>query len=111
MASNTANTGGYDYKWIEDPSDELKCLICLSVARDPQQHGNGGCGKVFCQSCISLSIRNITTLVQTAGNGCLLSQMLRVSTYSASSVNYPNLNYQNTICMVFNDIQSYFGVC
>ena len=53
MASNTANTGGYDCKWVEDPPEDLKCLICLSVARDPQQHGNGGCGKVFCQSCIT----------------------------------------------------------
>ena len=53
MASNIAKRGGYDCKWVEEPSDELKCLICLSVARDPQQHGNGGCGKVFCQSCIT----------------------------------------------------------
>ena len=59
MTSNTAPTSGYDCKWIEDPSDELKCLICLSVARDPQQHGNGGCGKVFCQGCI-VKYREIT---------------------------------------------------
>ncbi len=39
---------GYDYQFIEEPSDDLKCLICLCVARDPQQHGDGGCGKIFC---------------------------------------------------------------
>ncbi len=43
---------GYDYQFIEEPSDDLKCLICLSVARDPQQHGDGGCGKIFCTNCI-----------------------------------------------------------
>ncbi len=41
---------GYDHKWLEDPSEEL---ICLSVAREPQQHGGKGCGKLFCESYIS----------------------------------------------------------
>ena len=45
-------SGGYDYQFVEEPSDDLKCLICLCVARDPQQHGEGGCGKIFCTSCI-----------------------------------------------------------
>ena len=44
--------GGYDYQFVEEPSDDLKCLICLCVARDPQQHGDGGCGKIYCSSCI-----------------------------------------------------------
>ncbi|XP_064399369.1 TNF receptor-associated factor 4-like isoform X3 [Halichondria panicea] len=39
--------GGYDYKFIEEPADSLKCLICLLVVREPQQHG--GCGKLFCK--------------------------------------------------------------
>ena len=46
------HVGGYDYQWITEPPDELKCAICISVARDPQQHGGNGCGKVFCSSCI-----------------------------------------------------------
>ena len=50
MATNNTDTGGYDYQFVEEP-DSLKCLICLLVARDPQQHG--GCGKLFCQSCIA----------------------------------------------------------
>ncbi len=54
MASEMAQPrfGGYDYKFVEEPSDDLKCLICLCVARDPQQHGDGGCGKIYCKSCI-----------------------------------------------------------
>ncbi len=47
-----ATQTGYDYQFIEEPSNDLKCLICLCVARDPQQHGGGGCGKIFCGSCI-----------------------------------------------------------
>ena len=61
MASNIANTGGYDCKWVEDPPEDLKCQICLSVAKEPQQHGNGGCGKVFCQSCITEYQKNNNT--------------------------------------------------
>ena len=52
MASNKEESG-YDCKWVTAPPDELLCLICLCVARDPQQHGNGGCGKVFCHGCVT----------------------------------------------------------
>ena len=48
--------GGYDYKFIEEPADSLKCLICLLVVREPQQHG--GCGKLFCKVCIGKYRRN-----------------------------------------------------
>ncbi len=54
MASNVAS--GYDLDWVEDPPDDLKCLICLCVARDPQQHpgdDSNPCGKVFCRECIT----------------------------------------------------------
>ena len=51
MASNDQNIGGYDCKFVVDPPDALKCLICLSVTKDPQQHGQ--CGKLFCNSCIT----------------------------------------------------------
>ncbi len=54
MASN--NAGGYDLNWLKDPPDDLKCLICLCVARDPHQHpgdDTNECGKVFCHSCIT----------------------------------------------------------
>ena len=51
MSSLSLNEGGYDYKFIEEPADSLKCLICLLVVREPQQHG--GCGKLFCKVCIN----------------------------------------------------------
>ncbi|XP_064398235.1 TNF receptor-associated factor 4-like [Halichondria panicea] len=52
VSRSESKFGGYDYQFVEEPSDNLKCLICLCVARDPQQHGNGGCGKIYCKSCI-----------------------------------------------------------
>ena len=36
--------------FISEPDDSLKCLICLSVARDPWQHGE--CGRLFCGGCL-----------------------------------------------------------
>ena len=38
------------YNVIGEPSDKLKCLICLDVAKDPKQHET--CGKIFCSECI-----------------------------------------------------------
>ena len=53
MASRDRQAGGYDCNWLEEPPDDLKCQICHIVARDPLQHGNGGCGQVYCESCVS----------------------------------------------------------
>ena len=39
-----------EYNFIGEPSDKLKCLICLDVAKDPKQHET--CGKIFCSECI-----------------------------------------------------------
>ncbi len=63
MAANTS-VGGYDLNWLEDPPDDLKCLICLCVARDPHQHpgdASNECGKVFCHGCITEHQRNNKT--------------------------------------------------
>ena len=38
------------YKFISDPDESLKCLICFEVANDPLQHE--GCGKLFCKECL-----------------------------------------------------------
>ena len=38
-----------DYIFIREPDDDLKCLICLEVAKDPLQHEE--CGKLFCKEC------------------------------------------------------------
>ncbi len=54
---------GYDHDWVEAPPDDLKCLICLCVARDPQQHPgdhSNDCGKIFCRECITESRKNST---------------------------------------------------
>ena len=40
----------YNYNYVTEPDDELKCLICLDVARDPLQHEE--CGKLFCRECL-----------------------------------------------------------
>ena len=48
---NADKRGGYDYKFVSEPPDELKCSVCLSVLRDPSL--TSCCGKHFCQSCIS----------------------------------------------------------
>ena len=49
--ASTEGSGGYDYEFVSDSPDELKCSICLSVLRDPSL--TSCCGKHFCQSCIS----------------------------------------------------------
>ena len=51
MASNIANLGGYDCDFVEAPPDELLCLICTFVAREPMQMDC--CGKVYCKACLT----------------------------------------------------------
>ena len=54
MASNASSTPGplkgYNHQFVDQPPDDLLCLICLSVARDPQQITC--CGKVTCKPCL-----------------------------------------------------------
>ena len=38
------------FTFLHEPEDDLKCVICLSVAEDPLQHEE--CGKLFCNECI-----------------------------------------------------------
>jgi hypothetical protein len=47
-----ARVEGYDHQFVEPPSNDLLCLICLCVARDPQQINC--CGKVLCKGCFKL---------------------------------------------------------
>ena len=51
MASNTRKLGGYDLNFVEDPPDDLICLICTLMAKDPQQVTC--CGKIFCRVCLT----------------------------------------------------------
>ena len=39
-----------EYQLISEPDDELKCVICLAVAREPFQHEE--CGKLICKECL-----------------------------------------------------------
>ena len=41
---------GYEHQFVDQSPDDLLCLICLSVARNPQQISC--CGKVFCKGCL-----------------------------------------------------------
>lgn len=41
---------GYDYTFVEPPPDDLVCLICRYVAREPQQLTC--CGRIFCEGCL-----------------------------------------------------------
>ena len=51
MAVKFREKGGYDYQFVEEPPQALRCVICQAVARHPQQHGE--CGKLFCMSCLN----------------------------------------------------------
>ena len=35
---------------FQEQVDALRCLICLDLASDPQQHEK--CGKLFCKTCL-----------------------------------------------------------
>ena len=50
MAASAEEKKGYDHQFVEPPPDDLLCLICLCVARDPQQINC--CGKVLCKGCL-----------------------------------------------------------
>ncbi len=45
-----SEVGGYDNNFVDTPPDELTCLICHSVARDPQQISC--CAKLYCRMCL-----------------------------------------------------------
>ncbi len=50
MAEGFPKLGGHDCKFIETVSDELICLICMFVAKNPRQLIC--CGKLFCTDCL-----------------------------------------------------------
>ena len=43
-------TGGYDLDFVDNPSQDYECPICLLVLRDPQMVSC--CGRKYCRSCI-----------------------------------------------------------
>ena len=74
--ASSLESGGYDYEFIEEPSEDMKCSVCLSVLRDP--HLTSCCGNHFCQSCI--------TRIKSDGNSCPLCQERYFTTMLNKSV-------------------------
>ena len=50
MASPRSDQGGFDYKFVDTPSDTLICKICYYPSKCP--HLSVCCGHVFCKSCL-----------------------------------------------------------
>ena len=69
MASDPS---GHDKNFLEAPPDELTCLICHCVARDPLQ--TQCCGKLYCKSCLERLRQNEGT--------CPTCRKRRFSTFS-----------------------------
>jgi len=40
----------FEHDYVNSPPDDLICLICTFVARDPRQVDC--CGKIYCQDCL-----------------------------------------------------------
>ncbi len=47
---DTVMMSSNEFKFLVEPDEDLKCMICLEVARDPLQHEE--CGKLFCKQCL-----------------------------------------------------------
>ena len=62
--SVSQSAGGYDYEFVDEPSEDMNCSVCLSILRDP--HLTSCCGNHFCQSCI--------TRIKDEGSPCPLCQ-------------------------------------
>ena len=62
MAASAGDLKGYDHQFLEPPRDDLLCMICLCVARDPQQINC--CGKVFCKICLEVHKKHSTLCPQ-----------------------------------------------
>ena len=52
------NFGGYEYRFVNDPPDELICKICHHPCREP--YLSGCCGHNFCKSCLDAARRTAT---------------------------------------------------
>ena len=50
MAASVEGKTGYNLQFVKPPPDNLYCLICQFVARDPQQMKC--CGKLLCNTCL-----------------------------------------------------------
>ena len=46
----SVDRGGYDYQFVDTPSDMLLCKICHFPSKEP--HLSVCCGHTFCKSCL-----------------------------------------------------------
>ena len=51
----TMQNGGYDYEFVQTPSDTLICQICRCPSKKP--HLSACCGHIFCKSCLETAKR------------------------------------------------------
>ena len=87
MAALGSEKGGFDFNFIEVP-DELICLICHFVAREPQQVSC--CGKVYCKTCIEESRKRSLSCPNCRGNSTVFNDRLserRIKTLKLSCRN------------------------
>ena len=48
-------SGGYDYEFVNTPSDNLICKNCQCPSKEP--HLSACCGHTFCRSCLEATKR------------------------------------------------------
>ncbi|XP_065920304.1 TNF receptor-associated factor 4-like [Dysidea avara] len=60
--------GGYDYQFVNTPSDMLVCKICHFPSREP--YLSGCCGHTFCKSCLEGKNRATATSISHACPVC-----------------------------------------
>ena len=53
ITTPSSSRGGYDYQFVEAPTDILVCTICHLPSKEP--HLSGCCGHTFCKSCAEAS--------------------------------------------------------
>ena len=56
----TMQSGGYDYEFVQTPSDTLICQICHCPSKEP--HLSVCCGHTFCKSCLEAAkgVKSVT---------------------------------------------------
>ena len=75
--SSEYNEGGYDYEFVDTPTDSLVCKICHFPSRDP--HLSTCCGHTFCKSCLikakkSTALTNACPMCRTKRFTCFLNK-------------------------------------
>ncbi|XP_065887470.1 TNF receptor-associated factor 3-like [Dysidea avara] len=53
--------GGYEYQFVDTPSDMFVCKICQYPSKEP--HLSGCCGHTFCKSCLE-DAKRVTTITK-----------------------------------------------